>query len=279
MKIKPIYVVFIVIGAIAIIGISLVIALSIKSSPYSYGSIGVIEINDVIVSSKTVVKDLKNFCDDRSIAAILVRVDSPGGGVAASQEIYEQLKKTREQKKIVVSMGALAASGGYYVSLPADVIVANPGTITGSIGVIMEFMVISDLLKKIGVDFEVVKSREFKDTGSPYRKMSDREKGLLKDMVLDVYDQFVTATCESRELDRDTVLKYADGRVMTGRQAKTIGFVDTLGTFEDAVKICGDLIGIEKPVLVYPPRRLSIIEYFTEPIEEMFKPKLQYLWK
>jgi protease-4 len=279
MKIKPTYIVFIVIGAIAVIGISLVIGLSIKSSPYGYGNIGVIEIKDVIISSKHAVQDLKNFCDDQSIAAILVRVDSPGGGVAASQEIYDQLKKTREKKKIVVSMGALAASGGYYVSLPADVIVANPGTITGSIGVIMEFMVVSDLLKKIGVDFEVVKSREFKDIGSPYRKMSAAEKGLLRDMVLDVYDQFVTATCECRALDRDTVLKYADGRVMTGRQAKAIGFVDTLGSFEDAVKICGDLAGIEKPELVYPPRRLSIIEYLTQPVEEMLKPKLQYLWK
>jgi len=276
---KPKYIILIVIGVIVVVAVSLLIGLNLKGSSSFGGSIGVIEVNNVITSAKTIVKDIKMFSDDASIHAILLRVDSPGGGVAASQEIYEQLKKAGETKKVVVSMGAVAASGGYYISLPAHTIVANPGTITGSIGVIMEFPVVNELLKKIGVSFEVIKSREFKDIGSPYRKMSDEEKKLLQDVVIDVYDQFVSVTCENRNLPRDSVLKFADGRILTGRQAKEAGLVDTLGAFEDAVKIAGDLIGIEKPLLVYPPRRLSFFEILTEPMEELLRPKLEYLWR
>lgn len=276
---KTKYIIMIVVAAVvAVVIASLLIALNIRGAGYG-GDIGVIEINEVILSSKTHVRDLKNFLENPGIMAILVRVDSPGGGVAASQEIYEQLRRASAKKKVVVSMGAVAASGGYYISLPADVIVANPGTITGSIGVIMEFPVLSELLKKIGISFEVVKSRPFKDIGSPYRKMSDDERKILGDLIFDVYDQFVGATAAHRHLDRDSVLKLADGRIFTGRQAKACGLVDTLGTFEDAVDIAGDLVGIEKPYLVYPPRRMSFWQILTEPMEELLRPKLQYLWR
>jgi protease-4 len=225
------------------------------------------------------ITDIKQFAEDPSIRAILVRIDSPGGGVAASQEIYQELKKAKLQKKIVVSMGALAASGGYYISLPADLIVANPGTITGSIGVIMEFPIFEELMKKIGVSFEVIKSKEHKDIGSPFRKMDEKEKRLLQNVVTDVYDQFVQATSEGRGLPVDSVLKVADGRIITGNQAKNFGLVDTLGSFEDAVKILGDMIGIEKPNLIYPPKKLNLIQLFTEPVERIFVPKLLYLWQ
>ncbi|HEC77588.1 MAG TPA: S49 family peptidase, partial [candidate division WOR-3 bacterium] len=167
---KKNYLIIIVTLSFAVI-IGLLIGLNMKSfygGGYTGGNIGVIEIEEVITYSKYIVDDLKDFGDDPSIKAIVIRVDSPGGGVAASQEIYEQVKKTREKKKVVVSMGGVAASGGYYVSLPADVIVANPGTITGSIGVIMEFPIFEELLKKLGIDFEVIKSREHKDIGSPF---------------------------------------------------------------------------------------------------------------
>jgi protease-4 len=176
-------------------------------------------------------------------------------------------------------MGAVAASGGYYVSLPADIIVANPGTITGSIGVIMEFPVFKDLLDKLGIEFEVIKSKEHKDIGSPFRKMSTAEKELLHDVVVDVYQQFVNATVKDRGLPEDTVLKYADGRILTGRQAAEIGLIDTLGSFEDAVSITGDLVGIEKPLLVYPPKRMSLIDMFVEPAERLMIPKLSFLWR
>jgi protease-4 len=245
----------------------------------SSGNIGVIEIESVIVSSKYIVEDLKAFKDNPSIHAVIIRVDSPGGIVAASWEIYDEIQKLEEKKKVVVSMGTVAASGGYHVSLPADVIVANPATLTGSIGVIMEFPIVEDLFKKIGVDFQVVKSKEYKDIGSPYRKMTEEEKELLKGVVLDVYDQFVEAVVKHRNLPKDTVLKYADGRVFTGRQAYQLGFVDTLGSFEDAVKIAGDLVGIEEPELIYPPQRLSFIDMLVRPAEKLFFPRMQYLWR
>ncbi len=276
---KKTHIIIIVVVAVAVI-LGLAIGLSTRVPAFiSGGNIGVIEIEGPITSSKRTVRNIKQFAEDQSITGILVRVDSPGGGVAASQEIYEELKKAKLKKKIVVSMGALAASGGYYVSLPADIIVANPGKITGSIGVIMQFPVFDELMKKIGVNFEVIKSREHKDIGSPFRKMSEKDKKLLQDVVVDVYDQFVQATAEARNMPPESVLKFADGRIITGRQAKNIGFVDTLGTFEDAVSIIGDLLGIEKPNLVYPPKRLSFVEMLTEPVENIFIPKLLYLWQ
>ncbi len=276
---KKTHLIIIIVLTVAVI-LGLIIGLASRGAMFiPTGSIGVIEIEGVISSSKRTVRDIKRFAEDPNIQGILVRVDSPGGGVAASQEIYEELKKCREQKKVVVSMGALAASGGYYVSLPADLIVANPGTITGSIGVIMQFPILEELMKKIGIDYEVIKSKEHKDIGSPFRKMDEKEKKLLQDVVTDVYEQFVQATCEARNLPRDSVLKFADGRIITGSQAKKIGLVDTLGSFEDAVKLIGDMLGIAKPNLIYPPKRLSLIEILTEPVEQMLIPKLFYLWQ
>lgn len=274
---KTIHIVVIVVVAVAVL-IGLIIGFGMKGMSYS-GNVGVIEIENVITTSKYIVKDLKNFEEDVSIKAVLIRIDSPGGGVAASQEIYEQIKKVKAKKNVVVSMGAVAASGGYYVSLPADIIVANPGTITGSIGVIMEFPVLKDLLDKIGIKFEVIKSREHKDIGSPFRKMSKADKELLHDVVIDVYQQFVEATAQARDLPEDSVLKFADGRILTGRQAVEVGLVDRLGSFEDAVEITGELIGIDKPMLVYPPKRMSFIDFFIEPVERLLTPRLSFLWR
>ena len=276
---KKTHIIIIVVLAVAVI-LGLIIGLGSKGAMFiSTGNIGVIEIEGVISSSKRTVRHIKQFTEDPSIQGIIVRVDSPGGGVAASQEIYEELKKCRAQKKVVVSMGALAASGGYYVSLPADLIVANPGTITGSIGVIMQFPIFEELMKKIGINYEVIKSKEHKDIGSPFRKMDEKERKLLQDVVTDIYEQFVQATCEARNLPRDSVLKFADGRIITGSQAKKLGLVDTLGSFEDAVKIIGDMLGIPKPNLIYPQKRLSLIELLTEPVEQILIPKIFYLWQ
>lgn len=274
---KTVYIIIIIVVAVAIV-IGLAIGFGMKGMGYG-GNIGVVEIENVITSSKHIVENLKTFGEDPSIKAVLIRVDSPGGGVAASQEIYEQVKKVRTKKKVVVSMGAVAASGGYYVALPADIIVANPGTITGSIGVIMEFPVFKELLDKLGIEFEVIKSREHKDIGSPFRKMSKKEKGLLHDVVIDVYEQFIDAIVQTRDLPRDSVLNFADGRILTGRQAKEAGLIDTLGSFEDAVEIVGGLVGIEKPLLVYPLRRMSFIDFFTKPVERLLMPKLSFLWR
>lgn len=278
---KKIHIIIIgVIGGAIILGLLIGFAINaMKQSGMYGGKIGVIEIYNVITTSKFAVENIKEFAEDPSIKAIILRVDSPGGGVAASQEIYEELKRAKVSKKIIVSMGAVAASGGYYVALPADVIVANPGTITGSIGVIMEFPVFERLMDKLGIEFEVVKSRDHKDIGSPFRKLDSAERELLKGVIMDVYDQFLIATIEARALPRDSVLKYADGRVITGRQAYELGFIDTLGTFSDAVDIAGDLVGIDDPFLVYPRRRLSLIDYFTEPVDRLFTPALRFLWR
>ena len=267
---------------IAVIVVAVIIGLSVglgMRGLTASGNVGVVEIEGTIISAKHTVEELKMFSEDGSIKAIVIRVDSPGGVVAAAQEIYDQIKKLKENKKIVVSMGVVAASGAYYVSLPADVIVANPGTATGSIGVIMELPILEELLNKIGINVEVIKSREYKDIGAPYRKIGDKERELLQDVVMDIYEQFVVATAEERNLPEDSVLKFADGRIFTGRQAKELGFVDTLGSFEDAVKIAGSLVGIEKPRLVYPPKKFTLIDLFIKPMERIMTPRLYFLWR
>jgi protease-4 len=275
MKTTHIIIIIVVIVAV-IIGLS--IGLGMRGFT-AHGNVGVVEIEGTIISSKDIVEDLKMFSENPSIQAIIIRVNSPGGIVAAAQEIHDQIVSAKEKKKIVVSMGVVAASGGYFVALPADVIVANPGTITGSIGVIMELPIIEDLLDKIGVDVEVIKSKEYKDIGAPYRRMGDTERELLQDVVMDIYDQFVETTAQARNLPKDSVLKFADGRIITGKQAKEIGLVDTLGSFEEAVKIAGSLVGIEKPRLVYPPEKYSLLDFFIKPMERMLTPKLQFLWR
>jgi protease-4 len=243
------------------------------------GSVGVIEINGIFYSAKHITKDIKNFADDPSIKAIILRINSPGSVVAASQEVYDVLERQAGKKPIIASMESVAASGAYYISLPCDVIIANPGTITGSIGVIMEWPVLEKLLQKVGIEFEVVKSKEHKDIGSTHRRLTDRERRLMQEVVTDVYDQFVLVTSEHRNIPLDSVLKFADGRVFTGRQAKKLGFIDTLGSFEAAVDIAGDLAGIERPHLVYPPRRFSLIDLLTTPMEHITLPKLYYIWR
>jgi len=181
-----------------------------------------------------------------------------------SQEIYEEVKKTRESgKPVVVSMGAVAASGGYYVACGADRIVANPGTLTGSIGVIFQYLHIEQLLSKIGVDAATYKTGKYKDVGSPFRKPSPDDKKLFDQLLSDVYGQFVDVVVSERKLDRKQVLQYADGRIFTGRQALEWGFVDTLGTFEDAIAIAGEMGNIKgKPKVVKERKRRTFWETF-----------------
>lgn len=262
--------------AVVVIGIALGTGMRM---PLAGGSVGVVEVTDIIYTPKHVVRDLYDFGDDPSIKAIILRINSPGGVAAAAQEIYDAVKRQAEKKAVIASMESVAASGGYYIALPCDIIVANPATITGSIGVIMEWPVIEGLLDKLGIEYETVKSREHKDIGSTHRRMTDHERRLMQSMVTDVYDQFVRATSEHRNLPLDTVLKYADGRVVSGRQAQEIGLVDTLGSFETAVEIAGDLIGVEKPNLVYGRKRLSLVDLFLKPLERVSLPRLYFVWR
>ncbi|MGD0591280.1 MAG: signal peptide peptidase SppA [Bacteroidota bacterium] len=224
--------------------------------------IAVVELKEPIVSSEEIVRQFKKYRENKSVRAIVFRVESPGGGVAASQEIYEEVKKTRDAgRPVVVSMGSVAASGGYYVSCGATKIVANPGTLTGSIGVIFQFMHYKQLMDKIGIDETTLKTGKFKDSGSPFRKTTEEEKQYFHILMSDVYDQFVDVVAEERGLDRKEVLKYADGRVFTGRQALEYGLVDTLGTMEDAVSIAAELGGIHgKPKTVKENKRKTLFE-------------------
>ncbi len=214
--------------------------------------IGLVELRGVIYDSASLVSQFKRYGEDRSIKAIVFRVDSPGGGVAASQEIYEQVRKVRESgKPVIVSMGSAAASGGYYVSCGADSIVANPGTTTGSIGVILETTNVAELLKKLGVRVDVVKSGKFKDTGSPFREMTDEERTYLQGYIDNAYHQFVKVVARERHLPESDVLKIADGRIFTGEQALKLGLVDKLGGYEDAIHLAAKMAGIKgKPSLV-----------------------------
>ncbi len=199
-----------------------IITITKKRVPVFGDKVALVRVEGIILDSKKTVEQLKRYKEDKSVKAIVIRVDSPGGGVVPSQEIYEEVKKIREkgEKKVVVSMGAMAASGGYYISCPADKIVANPGSITGSIGVIMELANIEGLLEKIGVKSVVVKSGKHKDIGSILRAMSAEEKEMLQRVLDDVHNQFIEAVAKGRGIKEDVVKGIADGRIFTGKQAK-----------------------------------------------------------
>lgn len=252
--------------------------------------VAIIDLHGVISNSTDIIRQLKKYTKDGSVPAIVIHIDSPGGGVAPSQEIYEEVKKTRSAgKKIVASMGSVGASGGYYVACAADTIVANPGTLTGSLGVIFEFPVAEELFKKIGLRFEVVKSGEFKDVGSYSRRMTEGERKLLQFVIDDTYDQFVEVLVENRNLSKEEVFKIADGSIFTGRQAQKLGLVDELGNLEDAIKIAGEMSGIKGPpkTIKESKRKITFFDLLTQKIDELFKlneserlmPKLQYIFK
>lgn len=246
----------------------LVLASAIKSGGseyYSRGSgdkIAVVEINDIIMNSENTVEQIKKYREDKSIKAIIIRMNTPGGGVAASQEIYEEVKKTRESGKvIVVSMGSIAASGGYYIACGSNLIVANPGTLTGSIGVIAEFLTMKDLADKIGLKENVFKSGELKDAGNPFRDINDKDKAYFQDVVDNSFGQFLDVVSKERKIDKEKLLPNANGRVFTGLQAKELGLIDSLGTFEDAIRITSKMAGIEgEPRIVREKKKFSIFE-------------------
>jgi protease IV len=258
-KQHPILVVVIILGtAVLVLGavMTAVFALAGRAGGLSFkDKIGVIPIEGAIAKSETVVSQLVEFKKDRGVKAIILRVDSPGGGVAPSQEIYREIRKTKAKKKIIASMGSVAASGGYYVSSAADKIVASPGTLTGSIGVLMEFVRFQELMEKIGVDIEVLKSGEFKDIGSPHRKLTERDKEMIRNLVFDIQDQFVEAVAQGRNLSVEKVREIADGRIFSGSQGVELGLVDQLGNFQDAVDLAKSMAGIKgEATLVYPKR-------------------------
>ncbi|PLX50301.1 MAG: signal peptide peptidase SppA [Desulfobulbaceae bacterium] len=222
-------------------------------------SIGVIDIKGVITDAETVLADLESFRKEDGIKAVVVRIDSPGGAVGASQELFMAIRRLSREKPVVASMGSVAASGGFYAALGARKIVAAPGTLTGSMGVIIKFANLEQIFDKIGYQSQVVKSGQYKDMGSPDRSLTEAELTLLQELINSVHDQFVGDIAESRALSVAEVKKVADGRIFSGEQALQYGLIDELGNFHDAVRLAAQLAKMsqELPNLVYPPREKS----------------------
>ena len=263
---KKVLIFFLIIFAVIVI-LSLMLTFSHKV-PLGE-KVALIRVTGVIIDSTDVIDELKEYAKDNSIKAVVLRVDSPGGAVAPSQEIYEEVLKLKENKKVIVSMGSVAASGGYYIAAPADKIVANAGTLTGSIGVIMEIPNVSGLMKKIGVETQIVKSGSYKDIASVFRSLKPEEKEILQSVLDDVHDQFIRAVSDGRGMKVEDIKSIADGRIFTGRMAKELGLVDELGNLQDAIMLAGKLTGIEgEPQVVSKKEEFSILDLIKGQLPE-----------
>ncbi len=228
----------------------------------SFGQkVAVVYIEGPIIGSENIIKELKGYEDDSSIKALVLRINSPGGAVAPSQEIFSVVRRIAEKKKVVTSMGTLAASGGYYIAAPSTLIVANPGTLTGSIGVIMEIPNVETLMDKVGIRTEVIKSGELKDMGSAFREMSERDRKILQGIIDEVYEQFIIDVAESRGMSLEEVRELADGRILTGSQALRTGLVDEMGGLDDAIRRAAELAGIDgEPDIVTREDKRGLLE-------------------
>ena len=251
--------------------------------------VGILEVNGTIVDAQRVIEQIIDYREANAVKAVVLRIDSPGGGVAPSQEIYSELKRLANEKPLIVSMGSVAASGGYYIAVAGEHLFANPGTITGSIGVIMNFPDYQGIMTKLGIKNEVVKSGRFKDIGSSTRDLTVADRELLQGMIDDVHSQFVNAISEGRDIPVDRLQPYVDGRILNGQQALAAGLVDELGTLSDAVRHAGQVAGLgEDPKVVYPdPEEKSIFERLIQGAASRYlgvlmSPQIsagpQYLW-
>jgi protease-4 len=263
-------------------------------SDFGFGNnkIGIVDLNGVILESKSVVDQLQRFANNSSIKAIVLRIDSPGGGVAASQEIYNEVLRIKQKRNkiIVSSMASVGASGAYYIACGTNKIVANPGTITGSIGVIAEWYNYGELMKWAKLKSVVFKSGELKDAPSPVRELTEQEKKYLQNLIDDMYSQFLAAVAEGRNLDMEAVRKFSDGRVYTGRDAKSKKLIDEVGGLQDAIDLAAKLAKITgEPKLVSPPKeRWTLLDLLMGDISSVLPFKsgvtdtriqFSYLWK
>ena len=240
-----------------------VLIISLLVAPRGYGrgdKVAVVKIEGVILDSSDITRKLAEYGKRKDVKAVVLRIDSPGGAVGPSQEIHRAVLRLRESKTVVASMGAVAASGGYYAAAATEQIVANPGTITGSIGVLVEFFNVQDLLGRVGIKGRVIKSGKYKDTGSPLRELKDDERALIQAVVDDVNTQFIAAVAEGRKKPLKEVEKIADGRILTGAQALSLGLVDRLGDLKDAIDLSAKLAGVKgTPEVIYPPKKGEMI--------------------
>ncbi len=275
----------VVITAVVVVSVAILFAISVKIASVFIGSgdipaskegVGLIEVKGMILNSKETVRQLRYFLKQDRIKAVVLRVDSPGGIVAPSQEIYAEVKKFAAAKKIIVSMGSLAASGGYYISAPATMIYANPGTITASIGVILKLSNIESLMDKIGIKSHTLKTGKYKDSGSPLRQFSVEDRAMLQSVIDNTHQQFVRAVAEGRKLPIENVRAIADGRILSGEQAMGHKLVDRLGTLQDAIEEAGRQAGIAgDPELLLPPKKkVNYLEMLAEGAENTFNGPL-----
>jgi len=281
-------IVLIVIFSFIFVGISMFVTASEDDgSGFFAGSdaVAVVEIRGAIYDSYNTIKELKKWHRKKNVKALVIRLDSPGGGVAASHATYVQVKKIKQSgTPIVMSMGSVAASGAYYIACAGTEIIANPGVATGSIGVIAEFPVAEELLEKIGLNFETIISGKYKDSGNPAREMRKDEREYFQGIVNDLHEMFVEIVAEGRNMELDEVRKVADGRVFSGKQALNLGLVDRLGTYEDAIDRAKQLAGLDEnaPVLRTPPRKWTLLNLLTSDLrgfllELDYKPIAQYI--
>lgn len=243
--------ILLVVGFIAFLALLSAIITVAQKDVAIADKVALIKVEGPLIQSKSIVDELKGHRKNRQIKAIVMRIESPGGGVVPSQEIYEEVKRTVQVKPVVVSMGAVAASGGYYIASPASKIVANPGTVTGSIGVIMEIPNLQGLMDKVGIKTEVIKSGRYKDMASVFRGIGKEQREILQNLLDNVHEQFVKAVAEGRKMPIEKIRELADGTVFSGAQAQKVGLVDQLGTLEDSIKLASSLAGIRgEPTVV-----------------------------
>ena len=238
--------------------------------------VGLVEVKGMILDSREPIRQLRHFLKNDAIKAVVLRVDSPGGVVAPSQEISDEVRKFAARKKIIVSMGSLAASGGYYISAPATMIYANPGTITASIGVILKLSNIESLMDKIGIKSFTLKTGKFKDSGSPVRTFSEEDRSMLQAVIDNTHEQFVQAVAIGRKLPVDDIRRIADGRILSGEQAKALKLVDRLGTLQDAIEEAGKQAGIigEPEVILPPKKKINYLDLLVAGAEGTFNGPL-----
>ena len=276
----------ILIAITILVSLVILFALSVKIATTFLGTgdtdstskegVGLVEVKGMILDSKETIRQLRYFLKQENIKAVVLRVDSPGGIVAPSQEIYAEVKKFAAKKKIIVSMGSLAASGGYYISAPSSMIFANPGTITASIGVILKLSNIETLMDKIGIKSYTLKTGKYKDSGSPLRQFSAEDRAMLQSVIDNTHEQFVRAVAEGRKLPVADIRKIADGRILSGEQAMGLKLVDRLGTLQDAIEEAGRVAGISgDPELLLPPKKkVNYLDLLVEGTEGTFNGPL-----
>ncbi len=257
------------------VAVLFVVALSAGLAPGGGGGavfgarVAIVELEGTIVDVDDLLRELKSHRDNPQVKAVVLRINSPGGVVGPTQELHAAVMRLRESgKPVVASLGAVAASGGYYVAVAADKIYANAGTLTGSIGVIFQLPNLDGLMKKVGVDYVVVKAGRYKDIGNIARPMTAEEQRLLQSLLDDVHAQFISAVATGRKLDRAQVLSFADGRIVSGAQAKDLKMIDALGGLEDAIEGAAMLAGLPRPPKVIGPhRKLSIMDLLRNQLD------------